>query len=85
MAIRTDVQAHSVVPAKAPRASRPGELFERHFGQVMPLPAALTIALLILFPLAFNPYMGMQATLLAPPVPVLILFVQWHIVRGLKE
>ncbi len=52
-----------------PRGIRPGEFFERHFGRLLPLPAALTIAALILFPLAFNVYMSLQAWFVSSTTP----------------
>jgi multiple sugar transport system permease protein len=69
VATQSDVQTRLAVPAKPPRAFRPGEFFERHFGQMMPLPAALTITLLILFPLAFNLYMSLQAWFVSSATP----------------
>jgi multiple sugar transport system permease protein len=69
VATQSDVQTRLAVPAKPPRAFRPGEFFERHFGQMMPLPAALTIALLILFPLVFNLYMSLQAWFVSSATP----------------
>jgi multiple sugar transport system permease protein len=42
---------------------------ERHFGRLLPLPAALTIAALIIFPLAFNIYMSLQAWFVSSTTP----------------
>jgi multiple sugar transport system permease protein len=42
---------------------------ERHFGRLLPLPAALTIAGLIIFPLAFNVYMSLQAWFVSSTTP----------------
>ena len=53
----------------APRALRPGVFFERHFGHLIPLPAALCIGLLILFPLAFNLYMSLQSWFVSSATP----------------
>jgi len=55
--------------AQTPRGFRPGEFFERHFGRLLPLPAALTIAALIIFPLAFNLYMSVQAWFVSSTTP----------------
>ena len=53
----------------APRGFRSGEFFERYFGRLLPLPAALTIAGLIIFPLAFNLYMSVQAWFVSSTTP----------------
>jgi multiple sugar transport system permease protein len=42
---------------------------ERHFGRLLPLPAALSIAALIIFPLAFNIYMSLQAWFVSSTTP----------------
>jgi multiple sugar transport system permease protein len=42
---------------------------ERHFGRLLPLPAALIIAALIIFPLAFNVYMSLQAWFVSSTTP----------------
>ena len=55
--------------ASSPRASAPGEFLERHFGRLLPLPAALSIAALIIFPLAFNIYMSLQAWFVSSTTP----------------
>ncbi len=55
--------------ANAPRASGPGDFLERHFGRLIPLPAALSIAALIIFPLAFNLYMSLQAWFVSSTTP----------------
>ncbi len=52
-----------------PRASGPGEFLERHFGRLLPMPAALSIAALIIFPLAFNVYMSLQAWFVSSTTP----------------
>ncbi len=52
-----------------PRAFRPGEVLERYFGRLLPLPAVLCIALLIVFPLAFNLYMSLQAWFVSSTTP----------------
>ena len=52
-----------------PRASWLGEFLERHFGRLLPLPAALTIAGLIIFPLTFNIYMSLQAWFVSSTTP----------------
>lgn len=52
-----------------PRACRPGEFLDRHFFRLLPLPAALGIGLLILFPLAFNLYMSLQAWFVSSATP----------------
>ncbi len=57
------------IGAQAPRGFHPGEFFERHFGRLLPLPAALTIAGLIIFPLAFNLYMSVQAWFVSSTTP----------------
>jgi multiple sugar transport system permease protein len=69
MADRTDLQAGSTVAVSAPRAARPGAFFERHFGHLLPLPAGLCIALLIIFPLAFNVYMSLQTWFVSSATP----------------
>jgi len=55
--------------ASSPRASAPGEFLERHFGRLLPLPAALSIAALIIFPLVFNIYMSLQAWFVSSTTP----------------
>jgi multiple sugar transport system permease protein len=55
--------------ATAPRASGPGEFLERHFGRLLPLPAAFSIAAIIIFPLAFNVYMSLQAWFVSSTTP----------------
>lgn len=69
MASRTDLQAGSTTMVPAPRAARPGVFLERHFGQLLPLPAVLSIALLIIFPLAFNLYMSLQTWFVSSATP----------------
>ena len=70
MSLRTDVQADlAVTTTKTPRAFRPGEFFERHFYRLLPLPAALTIAGLVVFPLAFNLYMSLQSWFVSSATP----------------
>jgi multiple sugar transport system permease protein len=69
MANRTGLKAGSSTGAITPRAAWPGAFFERHFGRLMPLPAALCIALLILFPLAFNLYMSLQSWFVSSTTP----------------
>lgn len=54
---------------KAPRARRPGELVDRHFFRLLPVPAALAISLLIVFPLAFNLYMSLQTWFVSSATP----------------
>lgn len=41
--------------------SGPQDFLERHFGRLLPVPAVLTIAGLIVFPLAFNLYMSLHS------------------------
>jgi multiple sugar transport system permease protein len=65
-------QTASEDPAKqAPpsRFVRPGEFLERHFGRLLSLPAVLTIAGLIIFPLAFNLYMSLQSWFVSSTTP----------------
>jgi multiple sugar transport system permease protein len=69
MANPADVQVGSPTLANAPRASRPGVFFERHFGQLLPLPAVMCIALLIIFPLAFNLFMSLQTWFVSSATP----------------
>jgi multiple sugar transport system permease protein len=69
MADRSDLRIEATVTTSAPRASRPGAFFERHFGHLLPLPAALCIALLIIFPLAFNLYMSLQTWFVSSATP----------------
>ena len=69
MVSRTDFQAGSPTMVPAPRAPRPGVFFERHFGKLLPLPAVLSIALLIIFPLAFNLYMSLQTWFVSSATP----------------
>lgn len=51
------------------RFARPGELLERHFGWLLPLPAVLAVAALILFPLLFNLYMSLQTWFVSSTTP----------------
>jgi multiple sugar transport system permease protein len=69
MASRLEAQAESSPLTNTPRAHGPGEFIERHFGRLLPLPAAGTIALLIIFPLAFNVYMSLQAWFVSSTTP----------------
>jgi multiple sugar transport system permease protein len=69
MALHGGVQARSSTVVMTPRATRPGEFFERHFGRLMPLPAAAGMALLIVFPLAFNVYMSLHAWFVSSTTP----------------
>lgn len=69
MVNRTELQTGSPTAVSAPRAPRPGVFFERHFGHLMPLPAALCISLLIIFPLAFNLYMSLQTWFVSSATP----------------
>ena len=46
-----------------------GAFLERHFGRLLPLPAALTIGALIIFPLAFNFYMSLQSWFVSSTTP----------------
>ena len=69
MASRTDLQAGSTTMVPAPRAVRPGVFLEWYFGQLLPLPAVLSIALLIIFPLAFNLYMSLQTWFVSSATP----------------
>lgn len=52
-----------------PWTARPGAFLERHFGRLLPLPAVLVIATLIIFPLAFNLYMSLQAWFVSSTTP----------------
>jgi multiple sugar transport system permease protein len=49
--------------------ARPAAFCERHFGRLLPLPAVLVIAGLILFPLTFNLYMSLQAWFVSSTTP----------------
>jgi multiple sugar transport system permease protein len=69
MANRTDLQAGSPTIVTVPRASRPGVFFERHFERLLPLPAVVSIGLLIIFPLAFNLYMSLQTWFVSSATP----------------
>jgi multiple sugar transport system permease protein len=69
MANRTDLQAGSPTIITVPRASRPGVFFERHFGRLLPLPAVVSVGLLIIFPLAFNLYMSLQTWFVSSATP----------------
>jgi multiple sugar transport system permease protein len=63
--------SHPEQPAatRTPRATAPGEFFDRHFFRLLPLPAAVVIGLLILFPLGFNLYMSLQGWFLSSAAP----------------
>jgi multiple sugar transport system permease protein len=69
MPSQAGIQADLAVTSKTPRAFRPGEFFERHFHRLLPLPAAATIASLIIFPLAFNVYMSFQSWFVSSATP----------------
>jgi len=69
MAIRAEAPSKSSLAVKTPRATGPGEFFERHFSRLLPLPAAVTIALLIIFPLAFNVYMSLHSWFVSSTTP----------------
>ncbi len=69
MPVHHTVETTPSLGAKTPRGFRPGEFLERHFGRLLPLPAALTIAALIIFPLAFNLYMSTQAWFVSSTTP----------------
>jgi multiple sugar transport system permease protein len=69
MANQPVVQHISDAPPQAPRAVRPGELFDRYFFRLLPVPAAVVIALLIVFPLAFNLYMSLQDWFVSSATP----------------
>lgn len=69
MAPRVGVQSRSSTTVTTPRAAGPGELCERHFGRLMPLPAVASMALLIVFPLAFNVYMSLHAWFVSSTTP----------------
>ncbi|HTU03600.1 MAG TPA: sugar ABC transporter permease [Candidatus Sulfotelmatobacter sp.] len=56
-------------PAWLAGARHPGAFLERHFGRLLPLPAALTIGALIFFPLAFNVYMSLQSWFVSSTTP----------------
>ena len=69
MAIRAEAPSKSSLAVQTPRATGPGEFFERHFSRLLPLPAAVTIALLIIFPLAFNVYMSLHSWFVSSTTP----------------
>ena len=69
MAIRAEAQSKSSLPVQTPRATGPGGFFERHFSRLLPLPAALIMALLIVVPLAFNVYMSLHSWFVSSTTP----------------
>jgi len=69
MTIRAEAQSKSSPIIQTPRTARPGEFIERHFGWLLPLPAAVSIALLIIFPLAFNIYMSLHSWFVSSTTP----------------
>ena len=66
---RSSLEKTPAIGAATPRGFHPGTFFERHFGRLLPLPAVLTIAALIIFPLAFNVYMSLQAWFVSSTTP----------------
>jgi multiple sugar transport system permease protein len=66
---RHPIETTPPIGTTTPRGIHPGEFLERHFGRLLPLPAALTIAALIVFPLAFNVYMSLQAWFVSSTTP----------------
>jgi multiple sugar transport system permease protein len=69
MAQRTGIHPRPSVAVKSPWVLRPGEILERHFSRLMPFPALALISLLIIFPLAFNLYMSLQAWFVSSATP----------------
>jgi multiple sugar transport system permease protein len=67
MAIQTQYQSTSGVQTS--RIAWAGQFVERHFGLLLPLPAALIMALLIIFPLAFNIYMSLHSWFVSSTTP----------------
>lgn len=55
--------------ASSPGPAGPREFLERHFGRLLSLPALLTVAALIIFPLAFNLYMSLQSWFVSSTTP----------------
>jgi multiple sugar transport system permease protein len=68
-ASRNTGSAESITGTRPPWTARPGAFLERHFGRLLPLPAACVIATLIVFPLAFNLYMSLQAWFVSSTTP----------------
>ena len=69
MALPPAEQVKTAPVPVASRAARLGTLLDRHFFRLLPLPAALAIALLIIFPLAFNLYMSLQSWFVSSATP----------------
>jgi len=69
MAIRAKAQSKSSLAVQTPRTTGLREFFERHFSRLVPLPAAVTMALLIIFPLAFNVYMSLHSWFVSSTTP----------------
>ena len=69
MSFRPTAETTPPIGTQTPRGFRPGEFSERHFGRLLPLPAALTIAALFIFPLAFNLYRSVQAWFVSSTTP----------------
>jgi len=67
MAIQTQYQPTS--GAQTSRIAWAGQFVERHFSLLLPLPAALIMALLIVFPLAFNIYMSLHSWFVSSTTP----------------
>src|SRR5512136_20783 len=68
MAIQAEyspISSQGVQSSRAPRR----QFLEQHFSSLLPLPAALTIGLLILFPLAFNLYMSLHSWFVSSTTP----------------
>ncbi|MFA5028165.1 MAG: sugar ABC transporter permease [Candidatus Methylomirabilota bacterium] len=55
--------------APPPAPAGPREFLERHFGRLLSLPAVLSIAGLIIFPLVFNLYMSLQSWFVSSTTP----------------
>jgi multiple sugar transport system permease protein len=53
------VQPGKQIASSLPNRPATGTFFDRHFSRLLPLPAVVVMALLILFPLAFNGYMSL--------------------------
>jgi len=67
MAVQTQYQPTPGVQTS--RITWAGQFVERHFGLLLPLPAALIMALLIVFPLAFNIYMSLHSWFVSSTTP----------------
>jgi multiple sugar transport system permease protein len=57
------------IASSLPKRPATGTFFDRHFSRLLPLPAVVVMALLILFPLAFNGYMSLLSWFVSSAKP----------------